>query len=565
MMRTVGSILLLLAIVSRVPVMEGVFSPDGYIGAPATVFEILALRLALATTGVTLWITRSRVTAWWLRTHPARWIARRALPMNYTCRFVSLTLFVFITGGVATLLGSEGVSLFSLDDLKASPMVGLAMLAVMIVPMYASAKAIVTIQPRRFLFSTALFAAIATTTLYASELAASFFVAPWPARGLHGIFPDGPDLFGGRFGPVDGVHRVNTWGQRDREHTIEKPPGVRRIALVGDSFLEESERPLSLWVQQNLRQPDTEILNLGISATSPDEYYDRIKNIALPLRADHCILFFYAGNDFVGERALTSWFGIAATCPRDSLLSSLGLSALNHLLTSSERPVLRAWGRAGELNRIERERSRTIHAALSQPGRLADALCSIVAPKYRRLLRERLSQGRLDAFLSMLRQPDGGLFRSYPIVEAAMSLQSDRLPLSIDVKLPSYRWIQRAKTLCEDHDVRFTVVIIPMSYQVDPRVRRQWAPLAPMHEFTKFSQQGAGRLRERLQRDHIEYVDLQTILQDKPGTYLNLDGHWSERGLDLVSRTMTQVIQSPAPTPRPTAHTSQLARSGNPE
>src|SRR5437588_4465952 len=44
-------------------------------------------------------------------------------------------------------------------------------------------------------------------------------------------------------GLYDVVVRVNSAGFRDKEHSIEKPPGVRRVALVGDSVVEALQMP----------------------------------------------------------------------------------------------------------------------------------------------------------------------------------------------------------------------------------------------------------------------------------------------------------------------------------
>ena len=41
---------------------------------------------------------------------------------------------------------------------------------------------------------------------------------------------------------------INSAGLRDREHTVRKPPGVYRIAIVGDSYSEAMQVPLDSFV-----------------------------------------------------------------------------------------------------------------------------------------------------------------------------------------------------------------------------------------------------------------------------------------------------------------------------
>ena len=59
-----------------------------------------------------------------------------------------------------------------------------------------------------------------------------------------------------------------------------------RIAFIGDSFLDEGiGASLSLVTEKLLDRADVEVVNLGVSATSPDEYFYRAAHVALPLEA----------------------------------------------------------------------------------------------------------------------------------------------------------------------------------------------------------------------------------------------------------------------------------------
>jgi hypothetical protein len=181
--------------------------------------------------------------------------------------------------------------------------------------------------------------------IYAIEGICLFFVPGFPERALHGFsmqerqYHRWSRLYGG--GPAAGL---NSWGQRDVERTVEKRGQGTRVAFIGDSFLECGETPLSIVTERKLARDAYEILSLGVSGSAPDDYYFRLKNVALRLDVDHVVMFFYAGNDFIQRPSLKSFYGgLSAVYPRDSLLSNVGLSGLNHLFTNRHRPIYRLW------------------------------------------------------------------------------------------------------------------------------------------------------------------------------------------------------------------------------
>ncbi len=78
-----------------------------------------------------------------------------------------------------------------------------------------------------------------------------------------------PDVRGAheKRGSFEATFTTNSLGLRDREHTLEKPRGVTRIAVVGDSFAwgfgvhDGQEFPAIL----ETRLPGVEVINLGVS------------------------------------------------------------------------------------------------------------------------------------------------------------------------------------------------------------------------------------------------------------------------------------------------------------
>lgn len=406
---------------------------------------------------------------------------------------------------------------------------------------------------RTWLFSTILFSMIAGTTIVAAEITARMFVPPWPARSLHGVAPgNGPHPWMGENPALDKAtgeqpFTQNGWGQRDLPREIRPVESTFRIAFVGDSFLEEGAgSPLPLTVEHQLGRDDVEVLNLGVSATAPDEYYYRIRHVALPLRADLCVLCLYTGNDLASvRRTLPGVLGVVAVAPRQSLFSNLGLAGLNHILTNRWRPVLQAWHSAGNLLQQERElHHRFQHSSDAEAGTLLLNLSPAMHMLQSQQLRERLQSEELHAFFELLRHPDRELFRSYFLPEALWLASGGQPVRGDEISIETARhWVLQSFGICHENGTAFLVVIIPEGFEVDARMREQWSPLADMRGFTSGRRQAVERLAAELRSLGVDVLDLHADLKDIRGTYLNLDGHWSRLGTREAARAVTRRLQ----------------------
>ena len=70
--------------------------------------------------------------------------------------------------------------------------------------------------------------------------------------------------------PNQSYPSTNAWGQRDVERPIEKPAGVARILLLGDSVVEghgimEIDATISRQLERLFPDGSTEVLNFGVS------------------------------------------------------------------------------------------------------------------------------------------------------------------------------------------------------------------------------------------------------------------------------------------------------------
>ena len=104
-----------------------------------------------------------------------------------------------------------------------------------------------------------------------------------------------------------GFVRVNAEGMRDRDHLPDKPAGVYRIAVLGDSYAEarQVEREQAFWALlpgelaacgfQSGKQ--IEVLNFGISGYGTAQEYLMLESTAIRYQPDLVLLQFTNGND----------------------------------------------------------------------------------------------------------------------------------------------------------------------------------------------------------------------------------------------------------------------------
>lgn len=138
--------------------------------------------------------------------------------------------------------------------------------------------------------------------LYPSS-ARGFFWEPHPAYGWRhppgrtGLWYDGTGEFK--------VHvRINSKGLRDVEHAYEKPPGVYRILILGDSYMEalqvELEQTFARLLEEHLnRYSDRriEVINSGVAGWGTDNELLYFRNEGYKYHPDLVLLAFTTCND----------------------------------------------------------------------------------------------------------------------------------------------------------------------------------------------------------------------------------------------------------------------------
>jgi len=93
---------------------------------------------------------------------------------------------------------------------------------------------------------------------------------------------------------------INSFGMHDGETTIEKPAGTRRLAILGDSFIQgdavaRNERLTN--VLQTRVATEWQVLNFGLSSLGTVQEVEVYKHKAAQFAPDIVVLAFYPGND----------------------------------------------------------------------------------------------------------------------------------------------------------------------------------------------------------------------------------------------------------------------------
>jgi hypothetical protein len=158
-----------------------------------------------------------------------------------------------------------------------------------------------------------LLLAVESALRLASKISDSTLLAPPNANASERIAQ-----WRGRPGAELNGRRLNAGGFMDEEFQVEKAPGVRRLAAFGDSFalgvVPYAENFLTLLDDQLDAREPTEVQNLGIVSTGPEDYLYLWRTEIRSYQPDLVLVCVFVGNDIRAPRE-------SSLLHRDSLLA----------------------------------------------------------------------------------------------------------------------------------------------------------------------------------------------------------------------------------------------------
>lgn len=126
-------------------------------------------------------------------------------------------------------------------------------------------------------------------------------------------------------GPYGARYRTNGLGFRDRDHERVKPPGVHRIAVLGDSVAEglgvEEDQRFSARLEALLNAPGArphEVMNFAIAGSATVDELEILKRDVLAFCPDE-VLVQVCANDVAENRAREAGAGVGASRSQERL------------------------------------------------------------------------------------------------------------------------------------------------------------------------------------------------------------------------------------------------------
>jgi lysophospholipase L1-like esterase len=326
----------------------------------------------------------------------------------------------------------------------------------------------------------------------------------------------------------DVVYETNALGLRGDEVAVSKPPGVFRLALVGDSFTFgmgcAREDTLSEILERRFHAEGRpiEVLSVSNFSINPNAYFDLVRELALPLGAD-LVVVTVCGND---------------------------ASAIHE--PSATRRLVRSIGAHSHLVTLLRIFRRTL--ALSQPSPLAtaEARASGALP------------GDVDGVraraLAEFQRTHGPRFNN---LVAGMVTDPDEVARWLTPPDGNVGWrefessIGGIQDLCRAKNVPLIVGIVPDGAAVDPRqgaVRREFGISVPDDVLTapfKFE----SLVSAFASRRGIPCLDpIARFRSVRDGLYFDADIHWTPAGNALYADELARFLEpwlppSPASAP----------------
>ncbi|SPF43901.1 putative Lipolytic protein G-D-S-L family [Candidatus Sulfotelmatobacter kueseliae] len=109
-------------------------------------------------------------------------------------------------------------------------------------------------------------------------------------------------------GCFQGEVSTNRWGMRDRDRTLEKPPGDFRIAMIGDSVVEavhvKPDQVVNIRTEERLRQlgySNVEVMNFAVEGIGTTQELLLYKEKVRQFHPDLVLLMFTATNDILNN------------------------------------------------------------------------------------------------------------------------------------------------------------------------------------------------------------------------------------------------------------------------
>lgn len=301
---------------------------------------------------------------------------------------------------------------------------------------------------------------------------------------------------------------VNARGLREREIGYEKPPGLKRVLVLGDSFVEaigvavEDAFPRRLEAKLAAgNEPPVQVVNAGAVGFGTGQEYLLLRHEGVRYQPDVVVLLFFSGNDVADNSQRLDYAPIRVLKPYFEIDSNGALRQLPFTLPdlAASRPgPLRQWLRQRSLlfNKLDPDELGTVP---TERGYVR----SILAPYS--------DQGSAD------------LDAAWSVTEALLSATRDEADAA---------------------GASFVLVNVPAPWEIDPPFWEMMRSFFDLPADGWDLDRPNRRLAEISARRNLTYLDLRPALQaalpDQPRLYYRIDGHWTSAGHDFAADALAR-------------------------
>lgn len=143
--------------------------------------------------------------------------------------------------------------------------------------------------------------------------------------------------------------KANSLGFRDREHPVEKPQGVYRVLVLGDSIVQglgvpSSDDIFTTVLERTLLEQgnDVEVLNFGVSGYNTLQEVETLREKGLPFASDLIVLVFCVNDTYLDCGGILEYLGRAelqrtATLGLPGMLRKSALVRLTSMILNRHR------------------------------------------------------------------------------------------------------------------------------------------------------------------------------------------------------------------------------------
>lgn len=381
-----------------------------------------------------------------------------------------------------------------------------------------------------------------------AEPVGNFWQMPQPDYGWYHI-PNATGLSYDTFGEYNVPVTINSHGLRDEEIPYEKPAGVFRILLLGDSFAEGMRTDLAQTTAKVLQArlnemagaPRFQVVNAGVGAWGTDQQLLWLRNEGVKYDPDLVLVLFFTANDFMNNSESLEVSNVGAIFKPFFAVED-GKLTLKYYPFDPEAPEVKAQ-REESQDAASAPAPEPPLAALRPRLRRYSALYRFLAPRLQEgppaLARGLIGLGLIEAGQAQKRAALGPnyipvAYGVYGVPQETAWEESAALTSALFGQMK-----EEANTM----GAELAVVIANSQEQVIPEVWDGILQRYPAMQTRTWDLMQPNRtLAQMLNQAGIPFLDLlsvfQTAAQEGQRLYLPRDGHWTADGEKLAGETM---------------------------